>query len=153
MTINIFVYGTLQPGHRPYQTLCQKYPHEIERAIVYGELYHLPIGYPAIITGGDRPIYGHQLRFQDPEILKILDDYEQHDPIALQRHYPQLDCSWAMTALAYDRQSIATFSPEGQPLEQSWAYTMTIAQIQHLQGQPIPNGKWPPTNPTQERSC
>jgi gamma-glutamylcyclotransferase (GGCT)/AIG2-like uncharacterized protein YtfP len=143
MTINIFVYGTLQPGHRPYQTLCQKYPHEIKRAIVYGELYHLPIGYPAIVTGGDRPIYGHQLRFQDPEILKILDDYEQHDPIELQRHYPRLDSNRAMTELAYDRQSIATFTPDRQPLEQSWAYTMTIAQIHPLQGHPLPNGKWP----------
>jgi gamma-glutamylcyclotransferase (GGCT)/AIG2-like uncharacterized protein YtfP len=143
MTINIFVYGTLQPGHRPYQTLCQKYPHTAEAAIVYGELYHLPIGYPAIVTGGDRPVHGHQLRFTNPEILKILDDYEQHDPIELQHHYPQLDCNSAMTELAYDRQSIATFTPEGHPLKPSWAYTMTIAQLTQLQGHRLPQGKWP----------
>jgi gamma-glutamylcyclotransferase (GGCT)/AIG2-like uncharacterized protein YtfP len=144
MTINIFVYGTLQPGRRPYKTLCQKYPHEIEKAIVYGELYHLPIGYPAIVIGPQQLVYGHQLRFQDPAILQILDDYEQHDPIELQHHYPQLDSHKAITELAYDRQLTLTFTPNGQPLEQSWAYTMTIAQIHHLQGQNLPQGHWPP---------
>jgi gamma-glutamylcyclotransferase (GGCT)/AIG2-like uncharacterized protein YtfP len=144
MTINIFVYGTLQPGHRPYKTLCQKHPHTIESAIVYGELYHLPIGYPAIVTSSDRPIYGHQLRFHDPEILKILDDYEHHDPIELQHHYPQLDANRAITELAYDRQQIATFTPNGQPIGNSWIYSMTIAQIHQLQGQHLPQGQWPP---------
>jgi gamma-glutamylcyclotransferase (GGCT)/AIG2-like uncharacterized protein YtfP len=144
MTINIFVYGTLQPGHSPYETLCQKHPHTIEPAIVDGELYHLPMGYPAIVIGPQKPVYGHQLRFQSLTILQILDDYEQHDPIELQHHYPQLDANRAMTQLAYDRQRIATFTPDGQPIGDSWIYCMTTHQITQLQGQPIPNGQWHP---------
>jgi gamma-glutamylcyclotransferase (GGCT)/AIG2-like uncharacterized protein YtfP len=140
----IFVYGTLQPGYSPYATYCQPHPHQTQSAIVYGQLYHLPLGYPALVVGGDRPVHGYCLRFADPNILTILDDYEQHDSIALRATYPQLDADRAMADLAYDRQLITSFTPDGQPLGSIWVYTMTIAQITQLQGQFLPQGQWPP---------
>jgi gamma-glutamylcyclotransferase (GGCT)/AIG2-like uncharacterized protein YtfP len=139
----IFVYGTLQPGQPTYAIDCEPHHPQVESAIVYGQLYHLPLGYPALVVGGDRPVHGYRLSFADSSILAILDDYEQHDPIALQATYPQLDADRAMVDFAYDRQPIATFSPNGQPLGPSWVYTMTIAQITQLQGYKIPQGQWP----------
>jgi gamma-glutamylcyclotransferase (GGCT)/AIG2-like uncharacterized protein YtfP len=138
----IFVYGTLQPGYSPYATYCQPHPHQTQSAIVYGQLYHLPLGYPALVVGGDRPVHGYCLRFADPNILTILDDYEQHDPIALRATYPQLDADRAMADLAYDRQLITSFTLNGQSLGLSWVYSMTTIQVQQLKGIQLTNSHW-----------
>jgi gamma-glutamylcyclotransferase (GGCT)/AIG2-like uncharacterized protein YtfP len=140
----IFVYGTLQPGYPPYRTYCQPHQPQVQSAMVYGQLYHLPIGYPALVITGDQPVYGYRLCFAEPHILTILDDYEQHDPIALHQTYPQLDVDRAMTALAYDRHCILSFTPDGQFLGPSWAYTMTITQVQQLNGIQLTNRHWSP---------
>jgi gamma-glutamylcyclotransferase (GGCT)/AIG2-like uncharacterized protein YtfP len=139
----IFVYGTLQPGYPPYEIYCAPHHPQVESAIVYGQIYHLPLGYPALVVGGDRPVHGYRLSFADPSILAILDDYEQHDPAELRQTYSQFDADWACQTLAYDRHPIATFTPDGQALGSSWVYTMTIGQITQLQGQFLPQGQWP----------
>jgi gamma-glutamylcyclotransferase (GGCT)/AIG2-like uncharacterized protein YtfP len=138
----IFVYGTLQPGYPPYEIYCAPHHPQVESAIVYGQLYHLPLGYPALVLGGDRPVQGYRLSFADASILAILDDYEQHDPIELQQTYPDLDADRAGHTLAYDRQPIATFSPNGQPLGSSWVYSMITTQVQRLEGIRLTNRYW-----------
>jgi gamma-glutamylcyclotransferase (GGCT)/AIG2-like uncharacterized protein YtfP len=138
----IFVYGTLQPGYPPYEIYCKPHQPQVQRAIVYGQLYQLPIGYPALVVGGDRPVYGYRLSFADPSLLTLLDDYEQHDPAELRQIYPNLDSDRAVQDLAYDRQLIDTFTPDGPPLGSSWVYHMTIAQVTQLQGQFLDQGQW-----------
>lgn len=147
MLTSIFVYGTLQPGQFAYAEFCQHYEHFATPAIVYGQLYDLPLGYPVLVTGGDQPVYGTCLQFADAAILAVLDDYEQHDRAALQATYPQLDPDWVMTGLAYDRQWLPILTPtenvELEPIPEAWAYTMTAAQVAQLQGKLCPAGRWP----------
>ncbi|MBD2327448.1 gamma-glutamylcyclotransferase [Alkalinema sp. FACHB-956] len=46
--INVFVYGTLKPGHAAYDRFCAGKTIAEVAAIVPGRLYHLPLGYPAM---------------------------------------------------------------------------------------------------------
>jgi gamma-glutamylcyclotransferase (GGCT)/AIG2-like uncharacterized protein YtfP len=146
-TTAIFVYGTLQPGQLAYAEFCRNYEHFAMPAIVYGQLYDLPLGYPALVPGGEQPVYGTCLQFADPAILAVLDDYEQHDRAVLQATYPQIDADWAMTGLAYGRQQLPILTPtetlDLEPIAQAWVYTMTLAQITQLQGKPCTAGRWP----------
>ncbi len=138
----IFVYGTLQPGYPPYEIYCKPHQPQVQRAIVYGQLYQLPLGYPALVVGGDRPVQGYRLSFADPSILTILDDYEQHDPAELRQIYPNLDIDRVVQNLAYDRQTIATFTPQGAAVCPSWVYSMTLTQVQQLEGIMLTNRYW-----------
>lgn len=47
--IRIFVYGTLKRGYRYHQRYCAK-AESVEPASVWGKLYHLSVGYPALIV-------------------------------------------------------------------------------------------------------
>jgi gamma-glutamylcyclotransferase (GGCT)/AIG2-like uncharacterized protein YtfP len=118
MSIRIFVYGSLKPDEFNY-FVCADRVISTEAAIAYGSLYHLPLGYPAM-TLGKNPIQGYILTFTDAEILPLLDDFEDE----------------------YERQLIDTFTPDAQFLTQTWAYLMSIAQINQLRGTPVADGNW-----------
>jgi len=46
--LRLFVYGTLKRGGRHHARLCAG-AHAVEPATVWGRLYHLPAGFPALV--------------------------------------------------------------------------------------------------------
>jgi gamma-glutamylcyclotransferase (GGCT)/AIG2-like uncharacterized protein YtfP len=147
--IRVFAYGTLQPQEilkpdaNSYQRSCAQKLVESCRATTFGNLYHLPLGYPAMTPGAD-PIYGFLLSFMDTSILQVMDEYEKHDPDDLKQFFPQ-----SLEDSEYGRQEIEVFDLHQHSLGFAWAYVMTIQQIDRLQGIPVPSGKWinPKNNP------
>ena len=127
--LNVFVYGTLQPGEFYYSQYCEGKVMRVCEAIAFGQLYDLPMGYPAM-TLGDRPVYGALLSFADPAILNSLDELEGYDP----RRSP--------TENEYERQQIEVFSLDGRSLGLAWIYLMTAVQVQLLGGVLLPEGQW-----------
>jgi gamma-glutamylcyclotransferase (GGCT)/AIG2-like uncharacterized protein YtfP len=137
LPIQVFVYGTLKPGHWAYERFCAGISHRSEAAIVHGSLYHLPLGYPAL-TPGTQIIQGYLLSFADPGILQKLDDYENHDPEVIQIHYPEV----AIEQVGYERSQIQVWTTAGKPLGEAWAYLMTPEKIKLLVGVWVENGNW-----------
>lgn len=134
--IHVFVYGTLKPGE-VNDWIYRGWEVEFQPAIVHGLLYHLPLGYPAIIPG-EGMVQGFVAAFSDPEFLQTLDDFEQHDPEEFASFAPNLP----LAQYQYQRESIPAFTPEGQPLGMAWVYRMTLFQVDRLGGVPIPDGVW-----------
>lgn len=153
--IRVFTYGTLQPQEilKPdanlYQRSCAQKLIESCEAIALGNLYHLPLGYPALTTGTNQT-HGFLLSFDDPSILQVMDEYERHDPDDLKQFFP----NQTSEDLEYRRQEIEVFDRYQRSLGFAWAYMMTMRQIGHLQGISVLNGKWmhPKNNPQPRNS-
>ncbi|MGV0027985.1 gamma-glutamylcyclotransferase family protein [Phormidesmis priestleyi] len=141
--IRVFTYGTLQPQEilKPdanlYQRSCAQKLVESCEAIAFGNLYHLPLGYPAM-TIGTAPIYGFLLSFTDASILQVMDEYERHDPDDLKQFFPDQ----TLEDPEYGRQEIEVVDRHQRALGVAWAYIMTMQQIDRLQGILVPSGKW-----------
>jgi gamma-glutamylcyclotransferase (GGCT)/AIG2-like uncharacterized protein YtfP len=133
---DIFVYGTLQPGEVNY-FICADQVVKEEPAIAYGQLFALPFGYPAMISGTD-PVFGTVLSFADATILEILDEFEQHEPATFAFYAPDQ----LLEQNQYQRQQIPVFDHNGQSKGCAWAYLMTPTQIDRLAAVPIPGGQW-----------
>lgn len=127
--IKLFVYGTLKPGEVNYQKYCEGKVIEEKRAIAFGQLYNLLLGYPAM-TLGDKQVQGFLLTFTDSTLLSHLDELEDYDPI----RRPEEN--------EYNRQQIEIYDLAGQSLGLAWAYLMTFEQVQRLEGILIPSGEW-----------
>jgi gamma-glutamylcyclotransferase (GGCT)/AIG2-like uncharacterized protein YtfP len=127
--LNVFVYGTLKPSEVNYGRYCAGKVVEEKRAIALGQLYNLPLGYPAM-TPGESPVQGYLLTFTDPGVLTILDELEDYDP----NQMPEQN--------EYNRQQIETYNLSGQPLGFAWVYLMTAKRVQRLGGILIPSGCW-----------
>jgi gamma-glutamylcyclotransferase (GGCT)/AIG2-like uncharacterized protein YtfP len=139
MTTRIFVYGTLKPGNAAYLNFCQQWRPQCQRAIVHGTLYHLPIGYPALVLGSTgQVVHGYSLTFSKSDILMVLDQYEQHNPDEMAQYYPDV----SLSEVAYQRTLVDTFGADHEVIVQAWSYTMTQVQAQLLQGQYIACGNW-----------
>ncbi len=123
----IFTYGTLMPGCINHH-VCAAMVMQVQPALTLGELYALPLGYPAL-TCGDRLIQGYRMELTAPA-LEVLDQFEQHDPLTFRQHYPDLQ----REEHQYHRQLIDIFDYEHVALGKAWAYCMTLAQIEHLNG-------------------
>jgi gamma-glutamylcyclotransferase (GGCT)/AIG2-like uncharacterized protein YtfP len=127
--IKVFVYGTLKPGQANYDRYCAGKIIEATEAIAYGQLFDLPLGYPAM-TAGDRPVRGYLLTFADPSLLASLDRLEDYDSERLPEENE------------YQRQHVDTFALTGKPLARAWAYLMSPQQVQHYDGVFLPSGVW-----------
>lgn len=102
---------------------------EAKRAIAFGQLFDLPLGYPAM-TLGQSTVQGFVLTFTEPDILSILDTLEDYNP----NRTPEQN--------EYNRQSIEIYNLTGQVLGFAWVYLMTLEQVQQLEGVLIPSGWW-----------
>lgn len=127
--LNVFVYGTLKPGECNYQRYCMGKVVEQKRAIALGQLFDLPLGYPAM-TGGKHPVQGFLLTFCDPSFLAVLDELEDYNP----QRTPEEN--------EYIRQQIETHNLAGERLGLAWVYLMTVEQVQRFGGILIPSGSW-----------
>jgi Uncharacterized conserved protein len=129
MNLKVFVYGTLKPGESNYQRYCAgKVVEEIE-AIAFGQLFNLPLGYPAM-TLGDNSVHGYLLTFAEPGMLTLLDELEDYDS----HRMPEEN--------EYNRQKIEAYHPRGQSLGLAWVYLMTFEQVERLEGVMVSSGSW-----------
>ncbi|NES21251.1 MAG: gamma-glutamylcyclotransferase [Symploca sp. SIO3E6] len=127
--LKVFVYGTLKPGEVNYSLYCTDKVVEAKKAIALGQLFALPLGYPAMIPGAS-PVQGFLLTFADPAILSTLDELEDYDPYR------------AAAENEYNRQQIEVYDLARETLGFAWAYLMTSEKVKHFQGVPIPSGCW-----------
>ncbi|WP_199295810.1 gamma-glutamylcyclotransferase [Trichocoleus sp. FACHB-591] len=127
--LKVFVYGTLKPGEVNYQRYCAGKVVTATPAIARGQLFALPLGYPAM-TWGTQTVHGFLLSFQDTAILSRLDALEDF----VSGRSPEQN--------EYQREVITVFDSEGQPLGRAWAYLMHLHHIQQLRGVLIPDGIW-----------
>lgn len=127
--LNVFVYGTLKPGEVNYQRYCAGKVSGVQRAIAFGHLYALPLGYPAM-TVGDSLVRGFVLSFSSVDILDELDWLEGYDA-----SQPDINNE-------YTRQWIQTYNLDFKPLTLAWVYLMTSAQVETFGGSLLPDGWW-----------
>lgn len=127
--IKVFVYGTLKPQERYYQSYCADRVVASEVACVWGQLFDLPLGYPALTEGNSR-VYGVLLSFGDATILPTLDTLEDYDP-ARPAHQNE-----------YQRVEIEAFSLINHSLGMVWTYRMDLAKVKRLGGVLLPSGYW-----------
>ena len=74
----VFVYGTLKPDQANFEKYCAGKVIAQQQAIAYGELFLLPMGYPAMIVGNS-PVYGYLLSFKyDSILINIFTDGENN---------------------------------------------------------------------------
>jgi gamma-glutamylcyclotransferase (GGCT)/AIG2-like uncharacterized protein YtfP len=139
--LKVFVYGTLKPGEVNYDYYCREQVLSSQAAFVFGQLYDLPFGYPAmslatseLLTAPDRSTrsiaYGFVLTFAEPEVLTLLDELEDYEP---NRSIEQNE---------YIRVETEAFTLEQQSLGQVWVYQMELQLIEKLGGIFLPQGKW-----------
>lgn len=127
--LQVFVYGTLKPGESNYQRFCSRKVLEAKRAIALGQLFDLPLGYPAM-TLGESPVQGFLLSFPDSSVLRRLDWLEDYDP-----HRPAEQNE-------YNRQQTEIFNPDLVSLGLAWVYLMTPKQVHSYGGVLLPDGWW-----------
>jgi gamma-glutamylcyclotransferase (GGCT)/AIG2-like uncharacterized protein YtfP len=86
--VKLFVYGTLRTGEPQSGLLagCSRAP-----ASVRGQLYALPAGYPALVVGGSRKVYGELVDGLDEARLSLLDAFEGVDEGLYRRVQVEVD--------------------------------------------------------------
>lgn len=127
--MQVFVYGTLKPGECNYLRYCEGKVVDACPAIALGQLFALPAGYPAMISGEGR-VYGFLLCFADSAILDDLDQLEDYHP------------GRSPAQNEYQRQEIEIFDLNFQPLGKAWAYLMLPDRVRSLGGISLPYGTW-----------
>ena len=76
----LMVYGTLMRGQAHHNRYCAD-ALTIEPAVTTGRLYHLPMGYPAMIEADHGRVFGEAMTFPDLAAkLAILDHLEGYHP-------------------------------------------------------------------------
>ncbi|HIK55852.1 MAG TPA: gamma-glutamylcyclotransferase [Synechococcales cyanobacterium M55_K2018_004] len=135
--LRVFVYGTLKPGEANYARYCAGRVVEAVEAIAFGNLYALPLGYPAM-TAGPRPVQGYLFTFAEEGILRDLDELEDYDP-----NRPPEECE-------YLREWTEVFDREGRSLGFAWVYRMSEAQVKLWDGVLLPDGNWQSSSPKQD---
>lgn len=119
LSTRVFVYGTLKPGERYHDRYCAGHVFTAQEALIYGELYDLPFGYPAL-TWGNRRVYGVLLSFAEPSILTALDELENYHP-----DRPAVENE-------YQRVQREVFDLAHQSLGLAWVYIMEPERVQQI---------------------
>ncbi|PZU93009.1 MAG: hypothetical protein DCE90_17155 [Pseudanabaena sp.] len=129
---HVFVYGTLKPEESNFEQYCANEIIAMQPAIAYGELFVLPMGYPAIVIDGgvQSAVYGYLFTFASDDILEALDELEEYQ------------CDRAASENLYNRQQIEVFDYDKQTLGLAWIYCMDSTQVINLGGISQPSGIW-----------
>jgi gamma-glutamylcyclotransferase (GGCT)/AIG2-like uncharacterized protein YtfP len=128
--LRVFVYGTLKPGFGNYRRYCEDKVVAATPAIAPGQIFALPVGYPAMIAGAGW-VTGCLLDFADPSVLTILDQLEGYDP-ERPAHLNE-----------YDRQRTPVYDLKQHDLGTAWCYRMRPERVHQMQGTHLPEGEWP----------
>ncbi|HLO85047.1 MAG TPA: gamma-glutamylcyclotransferase [Nostocaceae cyanobacterium] len=127
--LQVFVYGTLKPGEINYKRYCVGKVVAAQKAFVCGQLFALPVGYPAMILG-ESLVKGYLLSFADSSVLTLLDNLEGYLP---NRHQSEN---------LYNRISIEVYQQDSQLLGQAWVYVMSPERVYQMGGVPQVDGWW-----------
>jgi gamma-glutamylcyclotransferase (GGCT)/AIG2-like uncharacterized protein YtfP len=127
--MKVFVYGTLKPGECNYSRYCEGKVVDAVPAIARGQLFALPMGYPAMVLG-EGSVCGFLLSFAGGAVLADLDLLEDYHP---QREPAQNE---------YQRQEIEIFDRHLKPLGTAWTYFMLADRVRSLGGIFLPDGMW-----------
>jgi len=127
----VFVYGTLKPGGHYWPEFCEGQVLSQKAAKIRGELYDLHVGYPGLLLRGNGWVHGYLLEFGSKQDLDRLDYLEGYLP-----NRPE-------SQNEYNRLKVTCFNPNGQELGEFWAYEMTTATAERLQGTLVESGNWP----------
>lgn len=128
-TYDVFVYGTLKPGEANYLSYCNGKVKSQISGYTRGELYALPMGYPAM-TSGNNKVYGVCLSFSDSKVLKdldLLEDYQEQRVAEKNEYYRCLT---------------PIYSLDGRAIAQAWAYYMTRDRVLQYRGRKVTSGCW-----------
>lgn len=136
--MNLFVYGTLQPGQRNWPLIADAISAHTPASVRGFKLWDLPLrGYPAVtLDPADGEVFGYLLSV-DPhrqgETLSTLDTLEGYDPAA-----PQRSLYWRTSAQVYPQAL-------GQAPQQAWLYRYNPVRAAELeqQGVWLESGRWP----------
>ncbi len=129
LTLNVFVYGTLKPGEANFAYYCAGKVQKQISAYTWGNLYALPVGYPAM-TEGKNKVRGFLLTFIDSNVLNSLDRLEGYQPgrdSSLNEYYRQL---------------VDIYSLDDRFLGKVWAYFMTVNRVKRYRGIIMTSGWW-----------
>lgn len=127
--LKVFVYGTLQPGEVNFPRYCAPHHPHIEKALIPGKLYQLPVGYPAL-TPEPGWVEGYLLQFADPGVLVNLDVLEDYQP----GRSPSLN--------EYQRLQAPVYTETKTILTEAWVYVMTLEKVTQLGGTPFSGSHW-----------
>lgn len=127
--MKVFVYGTLKPGESNYLRYCEGKVVDACPAIARGQLFALPVGYPAMVAG-EGIVCGFLLCFANAAILDDLDRLEDYNPLR------------EPTENEYQRQEIEICDRHFKPLGTAWAYCMVPDRVRALGGIWLPDGTW-----------
>ena len=127
--LTVFVYGTLKPGEANYHRYCQGQVRTQNPAFTTGNLYALPVGYPAM-TVGENEVQGFLLTFINSNILTSLDRLEGYQA----QRKPDLN--------EYYRQLVPVYNFDYQSIGKAWAYFMSLKKVKQYGGTIINSGYW-----------
>ena len=153
--LRLFVYGTLKRGFRNHDRFCA-IAEKIEPAMVWGRLYHLSAGYPALevpesivlAQGTNDPLFDAQIQanirfkmrgrpFGDwnlvhGEMVTFTDPLKDLPPI------DRLEGFRPSGHSMYQRVLVTTAAKDHTPVMPVWLYIMEC----HTQGKRIAEGRW-----------
>jgi len=121
----IFVYGTLMKPFENYKLYLEGRISHIIPGKTYGLLYHLPEGYPALLSGNEI-IEGEVMESVDENLLQSLDRLEDYD-------------EWSDNNL-YIREIRSIWTEYGEML--CWVYVYNDERYAKENGILVSNGNW-----------
>ncbi|MCD6292545.1 MAG: gamma-glutamylcyclotransferase [Deltaproteobacteria bacterium] len=134
-----FVYGSLLKRYKNFKRFLRKKVKTVQPAYCQGFLYHLPIGFPGLITmdGCDDLVVGELMSFSNPvKIMRTLD--------MLEGYYP--DDSRKSIYIREKLPIIVEINAEKQEFEerQAWVYTYPKEHLtpEHQKEYFISCGNW-----------
>ncbi len=136
--LRVFVYGTLKPGESNYQEYCGDRLLSAIPALIPGQLFVLPAGYPALLWEETASwVQGYLLTFVTPEALDALDQLEEY-----QEHGSPEDNLYQRRLLEVFADLEASPPALATTLGMAWVYVMELEKIRQLGGEFLPQGYW-----------
>ena len=134
-TLNVFVYGTLKPGEANFLAYCDGKVVAQIPGYVQGDLYALPVGYPAMTERSEPYLAAHKVNgvlliFSHANILTSLDRLEGY----------QLQRSAELNE--YYRRLVVVYDANDQAIAKAWTYFMTPAKVRQYGGKRLHTGNW-----------
>lgn len=122
----VFVYGSLRTDFWNYDKVLKNRVKHVQKGYIKGDLYHLPAGYPAIVSG-EGNVYGEVFTISQDKIIKSLDLLEGYLGEGQDNLYERKKCQVKL---------------EDGTEESCWAYIYVDEKMARKKGKYIKEGDW-----------